>query len=64
MLNVGLLVNLFTGHLLADFLFQADSWVEDKQNRRLWGYGIWLHAVVVLAMTMVAIGDFRCKYIG
>lgn len=64
MLNVGLLVNLFIAHLLADFLFQKDSWVKDKQDQKLFGYGIWLHAVVVLAMTMLAIGDFRCKYIG
>lgn len=63
MINVGLLVNLMTGHLLADFLFQKDSWVKDKQDRKLMGYGMWLHAIVVLVMTIAAFGCFSRVYI-
>ena len=63
MINVGLLVNLVTGHLFADFLFQKDSWVKDKQNRKLLGCGMWLHAGVVLVMTLVALGRFSWPYI-
>ena len=63
MLNVGLLVNLLIGHLIADFLFQTDSWVKDKQNRKLFGCGMWLHAIVVFIMTSVAFGRFSSTYI-
>ena len=62
MINTGLLVNLVTGHLLADFLFQKDSWVKDKQDRKLFGCGMWLHAIVVLAMTIVAFGRLSSTY--
>ena len=63
MINVGLLVNLMTGHLLADFLFQKDAWVKDKRDRKLHGCGMWLHTIVVLIMTIAAFGRFSCAYI-
>lgn len=58
-----LFVNLLTAHLLADFPLQKDAWIRNKQERRLRGFGIWKHSVVVLLTTILALGFSEYIYL-
>lgn len=63
MINTTLLVNLLIGHMIADFAFQSDALVKNKQEYMLCGYGMWWHSLVVLACTWLVIGEFSLWYI-
>ena len=58
-----LFINLLIGHLLADFPCQKDSWVQDKQERKLRGWGIWKHFIVVLSTSIIALGNIDFVYL-
>ena len=58
-MNYALFTNLLTAHFLADFPLQLDVWVQDKKAKHLLGYGIWLHSLVVLGLTWLALGKFN-----
>ena len=64
MTEKALFVNLLIGHLLADFPCQKDSWVKDKQERRLKCWGIWKHFTVVLIASIIAFGYIDLMYFG
>jgi len=56
---VGLVTNLLLAHFLADFPLQRSAWVDNKREKGLASYAIYLHAAVVLAVTWIAVGYLK-----
>ncbi|WP_372773412.1 DUF3307 domain-containing protein [Mangrovibacterium sp.] len=46
-----LFLRLLMAHLLADFLFQPNSWVADKQKRKIKSAKLFYHIIVVTALS-------------
>ena len=55
-----LFIQLLLAHLLADFVFQPDSWVEEKQLKKHKSLKLYLHALLhgVFSMALVAETSF------
>lgn len=51
-----LFANLLLAHFLADFPLQWDSMVEDKRQKLLRGFGLYVHGLIVAAISWLAIG--------
>lgn len=51
---IPLLIKLILAHLIGDFLFQPDSWIEDKKNKKIKSkylyYHIGIHLVALLIL--------------
>lgn len=58
-----LFTNLLLAHFLADFPLQKNAWVRDKEERKLKGWGMWLHMLVVFGCAWIALGSFRFWYV-
>ena len=61
-MNYIMFANLLTAHFLADFPLQKDSWIKSKKDRKVCGMGMWLHVLVVLVCTLLALG-FECWWL-
>ncbi|SHG83380.1 Protein of unknown function [Chryseolinea serpens] len=53
-----ILVKLLTAHILADFVLQRSSWVEEKKAKGLRAWGLYKHIAMVCALTWIAIWDY------
>lgn len=51
-----LFANLLFAHFLADFPLQWDRMVEDKRQKLLRGFGLYVHGLIVAAISWLAIG--------
>jgi len=54
-MNTSLFLALLTAHLLSDYFLQWDSFCSNKRNKGLNGYAIYIHAVIVFLVTLIAI---------
>lgn len=52
-----ILIRLLIAHIIADFILQPSSWVEDKKNRGLLAKGFYKHIFIVGLCTIIAIGN-------
>ncbi len=52
-----ILIKLFLAHLLGDFLFQPDSWVKAKEERKLASWQLYTHAGVHYFLIMILVSD-------
>ena len=52
-----LLVKLILAHLLGDFLLQPDSWVDAKEEKKLYAWQLYVHALIHFALIMVLVCD-------
>ncbi|MDF3078656.1 MAG: hypothetical protein K0S09_2545 [Sphingobacteriaceae bacterium] len=53
-----ILIKLFVAHLLGDFLFQPNSWVAEKESRKLKSPKLYLHvAIHAVLMFVLTIGS-------
>ena len=50
-----ILIRLLIAHILADFVFQLSSWVEEKKVKGLRAWGLYKHIAIVGVFTSVAI---------
>ncbi|CAM3027168.1 DUF3307 domain-containing protein [Chryseobacterium flavum] len=46
-------IQLILAHLLGDFILQPDSWVADKENRRLKSKFLYLHILIHTALSLI-----------
>ena len=51
------LIKLVLAHLLGDFVFQPNSWVEAKEAKKLKAYQLYLHLLVHGLLIMVILAD-------
>ncbi|MFY0626948.1 MAG: DUF3307 domain-containing protein [Reichenbachiella sp.] len=51
-----LLLKFTLAHLLGDFLFQSKSWVEDKQNRKIYSVYLYLHITIHFGLLLLVMG--------
>lgn len=54
---------LLTAHILADFYFQPDEWVKDKQQKGLRALSLYAHVIVVIALSYLLLGYWSQPYI-
>lgn len=54
-----LLYNLFVSHIIADFYFQTDKSCVKKAEKGLKGWVLYIHALWVLALTWLLVGDLN-----
>jgi hypothetical protein len=59
-----ILVRLLITHLLADFVFQPGSWVNDKRNKGFRSTAYYKHLAVVGAMAFIGTGQWNIKGMG
>jgi hypothetical protein len=52
-----LFANLFVAHLLGDFFFQTDAFCQKKQEKGLRGFEIYVHAVILFAVSWLVVWD-------
>lgn len=52
-----ILVKLILAHLLGDFLLQPDSWVDAKEEKKLFAWQLYVHALIHFALIMVLVYD-------
>ncbi len=57
--GIVILFRLMTSHFLADFLLQPDSWIKDRQRRKLRSRYFWLHISIVGISTYVLLGEWK-----
>lgn len=57
--HLSLFMNLLLAHVIADFWLQTDKMVADKVSNWLGGYAIYLHIVIVSALSWATVGDIR-----
>jgi hypothetical protein len=50
-----LLVKLLLAHLLGDFLFQPDSWVQAKEKRKLASWQLYSHATIHFVLVILLV---------
>jgi len=50
-----ILIRLLIAHILADFVFQLSSWVGEKKQKGLRGWGFYKHIAIVGLLTWIAI---------
>ena len=53
------LIKLILGHLIGDFLFQPDSWVKAKENKKLRAWQLYMHTFIHFSLIMLLIWDIR-----
>lgn len=50
-------IKLILAHLLGDFVLQPDSWVADKENRKLKSPYLYFHVLVITALSFIFLWD-------
>lgn len=53
-----LLLKLLLAHLLGDFLFQPNNWVQAKENRKIKAYQLYLHILIHFVLVMIFVWDW------
>jgi Protein of unknown function (DUF3307) len=51
------LIKLILAHLLGDFLLQPDSWVKAKEEKKLYAWQLYVHALIHFALILLLIWD-------
>jgi hypothetical protein len=56
-----LLIKLFLGHIIGDFILQPDTWIKDKEKRKLRSPYLYLHVLIhgILLLMLLSIWDYR-----
>lgn len=54
-MNTSLFLALLTAHLLGDYFFQWEAFCNNKRSKGLTGYALYVHAVIVFLVTMIAV---------
>ncbi len=52
-------VQLILAHLLGDFIFQPDSWVKDKEQKKAKSQYLYFHILIHFALAMLFLWDFN-----
>ncbi|WP_083634638.1 DUF3307 domain-containing protein [Saccharicrinis aurantiacus] len=50
-MNIVILIQLLLAHILVDFVFQTDSWVEKKNNGGIKSFAFWSHVLLTGLLT-------------
>jgi hypothetical protein len=50
---------LILAHLFGDFVLQPDSWVADKENRKLKSRYLYLHVLVITVLSFIFLWDLK-----
>ena len=56
-------VPLILAHLLGDFLLQPNSWVADKEKKKLGSVYLYLHVLIHMALVMIFLWDINLWWI-
>ena len=56
-------VPLILAHLLGDFLFQPNSWVADKEKKKLGSVYLYIHVLIHMALVMIFLWDLNLWWI-
>ncbi len=62
-MEVTILLRLLAAHLLGDFLLQPNSWVTSKENKKAKSVSLYLHVLVITALTYLLLWDWSRWYI-
>lgn len=52
-------IKLILAHLLGDFVLQPDSWVADKENRKLKSRYLYLHVLIITVLSFIFLWDLK-----
>lgn len=58
-----ILIPLILAHLLGDFLLQPNSWVADKERKKLGSIYLYLHVLIHMVLVMIVLWDFNLWWI-
>lgn len=53
-----ILIRLLIAHILADFVFQPSTWVEEKNAKGLRAWGLYKHIAIVSTLTWLAVWNY------
>ncbi len=56
-------IKLILAHLLGDFVLQPDSWVADKENRKLKSTYLYLHVLIITALSFIFLWDLKLWWV-
>lgn len=56
-------IPLILAHLLGDFLLQPNSWVADKERKKLGSVYLYLHVLIHMALVMIFLWDINLWWI-
>jgi hypothetical protein len=62
-MEINILLRLLTAHLLGDFALQSSAWVASKENKKAKSGALYLHVLVVTALTYLLLWDWSRWYI-
>ncbi len=54
-----LLIKLLLAHLLCDFIFQPDRWIDEKNEKRLKSFKLYLHAFIYGMVAWLLVFDIK-----
>jgi hypothetical protein len=54
-----ILIKLFLAHLIGDFLFQPNSWVDAKEKEKIKAWQLYVHAGIHFLLIMILIWDLQ-----
>ena len=57
-MNILLLIKLLLAHVLTDFIFQPDSWIEAKQKKTLKTKYFWIHISIASLLSYLIVADW------
>ena len=58
-----LFVSLLLAHLVGDFLLQTDSLCQQKRERKAGSWFLYVHAIVISLLSLIALWDLRLWYV-
>ncbi len=58
---IALTIKLILSHLLGDFLFQSNTWVQDKETKKYKSLYLYLH-IIIHTILLFVILQFKMKY--
>lgn len=56
-MEIIILIKLFLAHILTDFVFQPNSWIEKKKKFRFY---FWFHSFLAGFLTYILLADWTC----
>lgn len=56
-------IKLILAHLLGDFILQPDSWVADKENRKLKSRYLYLHVLIHTVLSLTLLWDLKLWWV-
>jgi hypothetical protein len=62
-MEINILLRLLTAHLLGDFALQPSAWVVSKEHKKARSGALYLHVLVVTALTYLLLWDWSKWYI-